>query len=161
LIVFAEQVLSFVPARRGHAQYRRILEALSMIEASPTHVDFRRLAEFVRARLPRRSLLVIFSDLLDESQALPLSEQATLLRQKHLLLCASMTDPVAEALAHARAVNDTQAYHRAAAAAVLEDRDAIKLHIRKSGIGLVEAPAGELAVAAVNRYLEIKAKHVL
>lgn len=161
LIVFAEQVLSFLPPRRGHAQYRRILEALCAIEARPSYVDFPRLAEFVRARIPRRSLLVIFSDLLDEAQALPLCQQAPLLRRKHLLLCASMTDPVAESLAHARAVNDAQAYQRAAAAALLEDRDAIKLHIRKSGIGLVEAPATELAIAAVNRYLEIKSKHVL
>jgi uncharacterized protein (DUF58 family) len=160
-IVFAERVQCFVPPRRGHAQYRRILEALSTIEASPTYVDFPRLCEFVRARVPRRSLLVIFSDLLDEAQAMPLSEQAPLLRRKHLLLCASMTDPVAETLAQARAENDEQAYHRAAASAILEDRDAIKLHIRKSGVGLVEAPAAELAIHAVNRYLEIKSKHVL
>jgi uncharacterized protein (DUF58 family) len=154
-------VQCFVPPRRGHAQYRRILEALSTVEASPTYVDFPRLCEFVRARVPRRSLLVIFSDLLDEAQAMPLSEQAPLLRRKHLLLCASMTDPVAETLAQARAENDEQAYHRAAASAILEDRDAIKLHIRKSGVGLVEAPAAELAIHAVNRYLEIKSKHVL
>jgi uncharacterized protein (DUF58 family) len=161
VLVFAENVSSFVPPRRGHGQYRRILEALSAIEATPTYVDFRRLAEFVRMRLPRRSLLVIFSDLLDESQALPLSEQAPLLRRKHLLLCASMNDPIAQTLASERADSDDHAYRRAAAAAILEDRDAIKLHLRKSGVGLVEAPAGELAIAAVNRYLEIKNKHVL
>jgi len=101
------------------------------------------------------------SDLLDESQALPLSEQAPLLRRKHLLLCASMNDPIADTLAGERSSSDDQAYRRAAAAAILEDRDAIKLHLRKSDVGLVEAPAGELAIAAVNRYLEIKNKHVL
>jgi uncharacterized protein (DUF58 family) len=161
VLVFAQNVSSFVPPRRGHGQYRRILEALSAVEATPTFVDFRRLAEFVRARLPRRALLVIFSDLLDESQALPLCEQAPLLRRTHLLLCASMHDPIAETLASERADSDDKAYRRAAAATILEDRDAIKLHLRKSGVGLIEARAGELAIAAVNRYLEIKGKHVL
>jgi uncharacterized protein (DUF58 family) len=161
LIVFAEDVKHFVPPRRGHGQYRRILEALSSVEASQTYVDFRRFSELVRARLPRRALLVIFSDLLDESQAMPLAEQAPLLRRKHLPVCVSMTDPVAEELAYARVQSSEQAYGRAAAASLLEDRETIKAHLRKSGVGLVQAPAAELAIATVNRYLEIKARHAL
>ena len=161
LIVFAENVSTFLPPHRGPTQYRRILEALAAVEASPTYVDFRRLSEFVRARLPRRALLVLFSDLLDESQAMPMAEQAALLSRKHLPVCVTMNDPVAETLAHAAVTSTEQAYARAAAAAVLEDRAAIKAHLRKAGVGLVEAPASSLAIATVNRYLEIKSKHVL
>ena len=73
--------------------------SLTGVESSSTYVDFRRLAEFVRVRLPRRALLVMFSDLLDESQAMPLADSAPLLRQRHLPLCVSMNDPVAEGLA--------------------------------------------------------------
>jgi uncharacterized protein (DUF58 family) len=161
LLVFAENVSSFVPPQRGSTQYRRILEALAVVEASPTYVDFRRLSEFVRARVPRRSLLVIFSDLLDESQATPMAEQAALLKRKHLPVCVTMNDPVAESLAHAEVHGSAQAFRRAAAAAVLEERDAIRAQLRKSGVGLVEAPASALAIETVNRYLEIKSRHAL
>ena len=161
LLVFAENVQTFVPPHRGPTQYLRILEALAAVEASPTYVDFRRLSEFVRARVPRRALLVIFSDLLDESQAAPLAEQTALLTRKHLPLCVTMNDPVAEALAHAEVHGSAEAYRRAAAAALLEERDAIKAHLRKAGVGLVEAPASALAIETVNRYLEIKARHAL
>jgi uncharacterized protein (DUF58 family) len=161
LLVFAENVHTFVPPLRGHTQYRRILEALAGVEASPTYVDFRRLSEFVRARVPRRALLVIFSDLLDESQATPMAEQAALLKRKHLPVCVTMNDPLAESLAHAEVHSSQQAYRRAAAAAVLEERDAIKAQLRKSGVSLVEAPASALAIETVNRYLEIKSRHAL
>jgi uncharacterized protein (DUF58 family) len=161
LVLFAHEVLEFLPPRSGHAQYGRILESLAVAQAHPTYVDFRRLAEFVRARLPRRALLVMFSDLLDETQAVPLAESAKLLRQRHLPLCVSMKDTQAERLAHSAAANAEGAYRRAAAAAVLEDRATIKLHLRKSGVGILEAGAGELAVATVNRYLEIKSRHAL
>jgi uncharacterized protein (DUF58 family) len=161
LVVFAHEVIAFVPPRRGGGQYGRILEALSAVEASQTYVDFRRLAEFVRVRLPRRALLVMFSDLLDESQAMPLAESAPLLRQRHLPLCVSMNDPIAEGLAFARVAAGDDAYRRAAAAAILDEREAIKLHLRKSGVGILEAKAGELAIATVNRYLEIKSRHAL
>jgi uncharacterized protein (DUF58 family) len=161
LVVFAQDVQQFVAPRRGHGQYRRLLEALSLCEASQSYVDFRRFSELLSTRLPRRSLLVIFSDLLDESQAFPLSEQAPLLRRKHLPLCVSMTDPLVSRLAEQAPANDDQAYRRAAAVALLEDRESIKAHLRKSGVGVVEASAAELAIATVNRYLEIKAKHAL
>lgn len=161
LVVFAEGVRAFVPPRRGPSQYRRILESLFAVEASPAYVDFRRLTEFVRVRVPRRALLLVFSDLLDDSQALPLSNQAPLLRRRHLPLCVTMNDPVAERLAAAPVDDAEQAYRRAAAADILDEREAIKGRLRKAGMGLVEAPAGELALATVNRYLAIKRTHAL
>jgi uncharacterized protein (DUF58 family) len=161
VVVFAQDVLAFVPPHRGQHQYRRILEALATVEASDGYVDFRRMTQFVRTRVSRRALLVMFSDLLDDSQALPLAEQASSLRAKHLPLCVTMNDPVADALAHAPAADANAVYRRAAAAALLEDRAAIRVRLRKAGVGLVEAPASELAVATVNRYLEIKSRHAL
>jgi uncharacterized protein (DUF58 family) len=161
LVVFAHEVLEFVPPRAGQAQYARILELSSEVRAQPTYVDFRRMAEFVRARLPRRALLVLFSDLLDESAAAPLAACARVLRERHLPLCVSMNDPLTEQTALAGATDAQAAFHRAAAVAILEDRAALKLGLQRSGVGLLEASAAELAVATVNRYLQIKARHAL
>jgi uncharacterized protein (DUF58 family) len=161
LVVFAHEVLEFVPPRAGQAQYARILELSSAVRAQPTYVDFRRMAEFVRARLPRRALLVLFSDLLDESAAAPLAACARVLRERHLPLCVSMNDPLTEQTALAGATDAQAAFHRAAAVAILEDRAALKLGLQRSGVGLLEASAAELAVATVNRYLQIKARHAL
>lgn len=161
LIVFADRVLGFVPPAHGRAQYGRILDALFAVESQPSYVDFRCLHEFVRARVPRRSLLVLFSDLLDDTQATPLVATAPQLRGKHVPLCVTLSDPIADALARAPAATDAEAYRRAAAADVLAERAGIKARLRKAGIGLVEAPAAELAVATVNRYLELKLRHAL
>lgn len=161
LIVFAHGVLHFVPPRGGQPHYRRILDSVFAVEPSDTYVDFARLNEFLRVRVPRRSLLVLFSDLLDEAQAGPLVEQAGGLRRKHLPVCVTMADPVAERAAEQPVDDVASAYHRAAAADILHERAGLKARLRKSGIGLVEAPARELAVATVNRYLEIKSRRVL
>lgn len=161
VVVFADDVFGFVPPGRGRVQYRRILEALYAVEASATHVDFRRLVEFVRVRVPRRALVVLFSDLLDESQAGPLAEHAQLLRAKHLPVCVSMNDPIAEAFARAPMAQAQEVYRRAAAVDLLMEREAIGARLRKSGVGLVEAPVGEMAIATVNRYLDIKSRHAL
>jgi uncharacterized protein (DUF58 family) len=161
LIVFAEDVKAFVPANKGPAQYRALLEALYAVEATMAYVDFRRFAEFVKIRVPRRSLVVMFSDLLDDTHGLPLADHLAMLRGKHLPVCVTMEDAVAEALAQREVKHDEEAYQRAAAADLLADRAAVKARLRKGGVSLVEAPAGELAVGAVNRYLEIKARNLL
>lgn len=161
LIVFADQVLAYVPPAHGRAQYARILDAVFAVEAKPTYVDFRRLAQFVRTRIPRRALFVMFSDLLDDSQGLPLVAAAPQLRGKHVPLCVTLSDPTATGLASATVATPADAYRRAAAADVLAERAGAKLRLTKAGIGLVEAPAAELAVATVNRYLELKVRHAL
>lgn len=161
LVVFAEDVHVFVPASRGPAQYRVILEALYAVEATTSYVDFRRFAEFVKLRIPRRSLLVVFSDLLDDTQGMPLAEHLATLRTKHLPVCVTMRDAVAEHLATLEPRSDEDVHRRAAAADVLADRAAVRARLRRGGVSLVETPVGELAVGAVNRYLEVKAKHLL
>ncbi len=161
LIVFADSVQHFVAPGRGPGQYRKILDALYRTEARPTYVDFRRLVEFIQVRMPRRALLVLFSDLLDEAQAQPLAENAALLKRKHLPVCVTMHDPVARQMADAAVTDDQGVYVRAAAIDVLHDREQIKAELSSKGVGVVEAPPGELAAATVNRYLEIKARHAL
>jgi uncharacterized protein (DUF58 family) len=161
LIVFAEEVSRFVPPARGHAQYLRILESLYAAQASSAYVDFRELTRFIRARVPRRSLLLLFSDLLDESQALPLAAELPKLRAKHLPLCITMSDPVAARLAQAEVASEEQVYLRAAAADLLAERAVVKAQLSRAGVSVLETHAADLAVATVNRYLEIKRRRML
>lgn len=161
LIVFDDRVRNFVAPGRGQGHYRKLLDALYGVEAEETFVDFRRLLEFVQVRARKRALLVLFSDLLDEAHAMPLAEHAALLRRTHLPVCVTMHDPVASTLADAPAEDAKAAYRRAAAADLLAERESVKAHLKKSGVGVVEAPPGELAVATVNRYLEVKARRAL
>lgn len=161
LLVFSDHVHQFVAPGRGPGHYRAILEALYAVEADETFVDFRRLVEFMQLRARKRALLVLFSDLLDEAHAMPLAEHAGLLRRRHLPVCVTMHDPVAEKLADAPVSDASEAYRRAAAADLLKEREGVKAHLRKSGVSLVEAPPGELAVQTVNRYLDIKARRAL
>jgi uncharacterized protein (DUF58 family) len=161
LVIFGAGVSAFVPPGRGSGHYARLLEASFDAEAQPTFVNFRTLVAFVRTRVKKRALVVLFSDLLDEEHAMPLAENAAVLRQKHLPLCVTLEEPVAVRLADAPVSHASDVYARAAAADLLMDRERVKAHLTKNGVGLVEAPASELALSTVRRYLEIKAKHAL
>lgn len=156
LVVFADDVRVFVPPRAGTAQYRRILEALAGIEAELTFVDFRRLTDFVRVRVPRRALVLVFSDLLDEAHAAPLAACAPVLAERHLAVCCTLRDDVVFTLSRTSPTTSADAYRRAAATDLLVEQEAIRAKLGARGVQLVEASAGQLAVATVNRYLELK-----
>lgn len=161
VLVFSDVVRSFVRPGRGAVQYRRILEALYDVPAEQTHVDYRRFVEFVKLRVPKRALLMMFTDLVDETQARPLVEHVSLLRRKHLPVCVTMEDRIALDLATMPVRTVPGAFQRAAAADLLAERRGTAAHLRKNAIDLIEAPPGELAVATVNKYLEIKARNRL
>lgn len=158
LLIFADDVRLFVPPRRGLGHYRALLDAVYRVKAELTFVDFRRLAAFIKLRVPKRSLLVVLTDLLDEAHAMPLTHEARVLGKKHLLVCVSLRDPEAERLATSPVRSDDEAWSRAAAADLVMERDVVKAHLIKSGVALVEAPASDLSLSVVNRYLEIKAR---
>ncbi|HJK98574.1 MAG TPA: DUF58 domain-containing protein [Polyangiaceae bacterium LLY-WYZ-14_1] len=161
LVLFSHRVEAFLPPAQGRGQVRRVLQAVLDVQARETAVDYRSFAELVGRRVPRRSLLVLLSDLLDESQVDALSRQAATLRRRHLMVCALLEDEVAARLASAPVRDEREVYRRAAAADLLDERRLLTHRLRRAGVSLVEAPGARLAVAAVERYLEIKARHAL
>jgi uncharacterized protein (DUF58 family) len=161
LVVFGRDVQRFVLPARGRAQYLRLLSSVYDLEASDDYVDFRALAQFIRTRVVRRSLVLLFSELLEESQAVPSAVELPKLGTKHWLACVTLSDPALQRLAHGAVDSSDQAYMRAAATDLLAERAVIHARLTRAGIAVVEASAGELAVAAVNRYLAIKRQHRL
>lgn len=161
IVIFEQEVLGSLLPARGSAQYRRILECVYAIEASDAYVDFRALTGFVRSRVPRRSLLLLFSDLVDETQARPLSAELPKLRPKHLPLCVTLRDPVTAQLAQAQAHAVSDVYLRAAASDLLAERALTKRLLARAGVQVLEATAQQLSVETVNRYLEIRRQHLV
>ncbi len=161
LMVFSDEVRRFVAPKGGLRQYTHLLDAVADVRAESTYVSFHRMAEAARRRVSRRSLLVVFTDLLDDAQAAPLIADAGMLRKRHLPVCVSMDDPIAQVMADAPVNEADDAFRRAAASDLLSEREAIKRKLEAAKVQVVEAPASELAVESIRRYLEIKSRRLL
>lgn len=161
IVVFEQDVVSHLLPARGRGQYRRILECVYAVEPGAAGVDFRALTSYVRRAVPRRSLLLLFSDLFDESQVLPLSAELPKLRPKHLPLCVTLRDPITSQLAQAEATHAQQVYLRAAAADLMAERALTKRQLTRAGVQVLETTVQEMSVDTVNRYFEVKRQHLL
>ncbi|MBP8953744.1 MAG: DUF58 domain-containing protein [Armatimonadetes bacterium] len=161
MMAFGRTLKAFVPAGRGAAQVGRILDQLYAVQPALEEPDYDRAFAALAHRCRKRALVVLFSDLVDEDCSRSLMAHAGALRPRHLPLLVTLRDPDLEAVGRGVPADVNAAYERAVAADVLARRDAALATLRARGALVVDAPAGNLTVATVNQYLQLKARGML
>lgn len=159
--VFADGVRAFLPPAAGRHQYRRIVDVLYSAQAALTFVDYGALFREISSRARKRSLVAVFTDLLDDEQARSLVAPLHRLARRHVPLCIALRDQALEDLSRARPEEVDEVYRQAVGLELLEEREQLKGLIARDGVQLVDAAPRELTLAAVNRYLEVKRRGLL
>lgn len=157
-LAFADQVRAFVPPARGDRQFQLILDALQAIRAQPVESDPRRTAMFLASHQTRRSLIIFYTDLAAEIEGDALIASLSLLSRRHLVVCASLTDPDLVALANKLPEDSQQAYEKVVAARLLEERRRQLERLNRLGIATLQGSPEALTPAVINHYLETKAR---
>jgi uncharacterized protein (DUF58 family) len=161
VLAFASDVRAYLPPRKGHEHLRLLTESLYRAEAALEESDYGRAYDFAFARSSRRSLVVLFTDLVDPDASGTLLARTLALRPRHLPVVASLLDE--DLRAAALDVPDTvqDAYARQAASRLEEDYQRTAVTLRDAGALVVRAPAKGFGAAAVNTYLHVKARGLL
>ena len=156
LLGFADDVRAYVVPRRGRAQFLRITEELRRIEVTTTEADPLRALEFLRARAARRSLVVLFTDLVSEEASRALVAAVTRLAGGNVVLCCLLSDPQLDAVAERTPASTEELYERVVAENVIDARARAIATLRQHGVHVIDVPAERLTVATIQRYLELK-----
>lgn len=158
LIVFDRDVRSVLAARSGREQLGRVAEAMYALHPVLAESDYRGAFTQAMARFKRRSLIVLFTDLVEQAVGESLLPALPLLVRHHVVLIAAVRDPDVAGWAVAPPEDASEAYRAAAAATALADRDRTIARLRGLGAIVVDAPAGQLAPKLADAYLELKAR---
>ncbi|MGA7987774.1 MAG: DUF58 domain-containing protein [Candidatus Dormiibacterota bacterium] len=156
MLAFSDTVTSTLPPRAGTAQLRRFLDATRPIVPGETEADYDDALTFYSRWQTRRSLVVIFTDVLDLDQGKALIRQCARLRRRHLPLVVTVRDPALDDAAGAVPRSGEEAYARAVAGGLIADREDTLRVLRRSGVETIDADARTLSPRLVNRYLDLK-----
>ncbi|CAA9500931.1 MAG: hypothetical protein AVDCRST_MAG30-1904, partial [uncultured Solirubrobacteraceae bacterium] len=153
VVAFDRVLRRQLSARRagGDAIVRALFDLEPVAEESDYEVAFRAVEG------AKRSLIVVFTDLLEEGAARPLLDAMPVLTRKHEVIVASAADPGLAAVLRARPAAVADVYASAVALDVLAAREQVAHRLRAAGARVVEAPAGALGAACVRAYLAAKA----
>lgn len=141
------------PRRYGTAA---IVDALYDLETSEVESDYER--AFIAVGRHKRALVVLFSDLVDESASRALLAACPILTRRHALMVVSCRDPDLER-AITTAPSDTYGVLRTSIAIdLLRTKDRVRFQLESMGVVVVEADAERLGSACVRAYFALKAR---
>jgi uncharacterized protein (DUF58 family) len=156
LLAFSDTVSASLAPRAGAAQLRRFLDAVRPLLPEETEADYTEaFAHFSRWQR-RRALVVIFTDVLDPDQGRALLRECVRLGRRHLTLLVTVRDPALDDAARRSPRRSEDAYARAVAAGLLNERQDTLQLLQRSGVDTIDADARTLSPRLVNRYLALK-----
>jgi uncharacterized protein (DUF58 family) len=112
-------------------------------------------------QLSRRTLVVVFTDFADTTSAELMLDNVSRLLAQHLVIFVVMRDDELEDLQRQAPTNADDVSRAVVAAALLRERELVVTKLRRLGVQIVEAPAGQIGPALLSRYLDLKRRDLL
>jgi uncharacterized protein (DUF58 family) len=156
MLSFDDRITTLLRPRAGRTQLRALLDAVQPLRPGDTEADYDAAFGFLDSWQRRRSLLAIFTDVIDPDQSNALLRQCARLRRRHFPLVITVRDPAVDDASRQSPVDARTTYGRAVASGLLSARDDSLLLLQRSGVSTLDADARTLSPRLVNRYLELK-----
>jgi uncharacterized protein (DUF58 family) len=161
LVCFSDGIHRFIPPRGGMAQMNRLLHSVydrfpQMVE-SRYDLAFRYLASHSR----KRSLVVLITNVIDEVNSHQIERYLANLVGRHLPLGVLLRDRRLFEAVEAEHPQGDALWRAAAAAEILAWRHQVLRDLESKGVLSLDVFPDQMTAPLINRYLEIKARHLL
>jgi uncharacterized protein (DUF58 family) len=161
ILAFADRVISFIPPKKTVEQLQFILEGTLSLRPVLVEPQYEQAILWVRSRVRRRSLVVIYTDLLDEVASENLLSAVSLLRPLHLPLCVAIRESEWDELLKDPPTKVQGVYERAVLQELLHQRSKALGGLVQKGALAMDLPPSKLSIGTMERYLEVKRRGLL
>jgi len=161
LVCFSDRVERYVPPRGGMNQLNRLLHA--SFDRFPRLVESRYDQAFLYldARCRKRSLVTLVTNVIDEVNSSQVERYLASLVGRHLPLGVFLRDHALFDAAAEAPDHDAALYRAAAANQIVNWRRGVLADLQGKGVLSLDVFPEQMTAPLVNRYLEIKARHLL
>jgi uncharacterized protein (DUF58 family) len=161
MLVFDDRVRAWLPPKGGRRSSSRLIRSTYDIEPSLAEPDYALAFRHLATRVRRRSLVVLFTAVVDEVNAKLAHDLVRGLGRRHVALSVWVRDPALDAMLERPASDSLDRWRRGAAAEIAVWRERRLAALRRRGAHVVDAPVSDLTPSLLARYLEIKARRLL
>ena len=139
----------------------RLAETLTGVETRLVEPNYPLAMATLGRTFSKRSLVVLFSDVIDETVSRALVRSLGRVARAHLPLAVTIGNPGLEEAAGQVVRTDADAFRRAAAAELVQARALALRAMRRSGILVVDVPPARTLAATLDKYIEVKERGLL
>lgn len=159
LLVFSDRVTQYIPPSR--ASLSRMADALGDVHAKMVEPNYPAAFTYLAHQLRRRSLLVMFTDIIDTRASSALVAHLGRAAERHLPIAVALRNPELEEAAALAVHDEADVFRRAAAEELLQARATALAAMQRAGVLVADTRPGDAVPAAVNRYLDVKRRGLL
>ena len=160
LLCFADSVSRYVPPKGGHSQMNHLLHAAFDREPELVESRYDQAFLYLSSHCRKRALVVLITNVIDEVNAHQIEQYLATLVGRHLPLGVLIRD---HRLFDAAANEKTGSgiFRAAAAADILTWRQQVLKDLEAKGVLSLDVFPEDMTAPLINRYLNIKARHLL
>jgi uncharacterized protein (DUF58 family) len=159
--VFDDQVLGFLPPISGPGAYRAITESVYDVQSRWRETNFSLMFAALERRHPKRSLVVVLSDIVDADSSGRFRAALLTLARKHVLIFAAIQTPLMAKLVRSPMNSSLDVSRKAVAFRVLREREKALHSLEHAGVHVLDVEPGQLTVPLVNRYIELRERNLV
>jgi uncharacterized protein (DUF58 family) len=161
VMAFDADIRFYIQPGKGRAQVFRIMEHLYNLDARLVETDYQEAFESLAARWRRRSLIVLFTDLIDPDSSAQIVNTIPMLEERHRVICVTVSDP--NVLGAASEVPETAlgVHRKAVAIQVLHERRQAINALKRRGVWTIDSPPEKLSADLINHYLDLKERSLI
>lgn len=161
LLVFADQIIQYIPPAPGNAHFQKLLEAMYALGSQPVEADYAKAVTYLRAKQKKRALMILFTDLSGARASEKLLANMPRLTPQHVPLLVTIRDPVLDTEANQAPTESNAVYRRAVAEQLINERHLLLDNLQRRGVLTLDVDASKLSIEVVNRYLQIKRRAII
>ena len=156
LFCFARNPITFVPPRKGHSQVALLMDSLYALRPRVEESDYYSNITLLSHKQSKRSLVFIFTDLVDAESSRALISSVGMLVKKHLVVCVALADYELPSIIDGEPSGLADVYTQTVAAGIIREREKALARLARMGVLTIDATPADLTIATVNKYLQIK-----
>jgi uncharacterized protein (DUF58 family) len=156
LVAYAARTRLVMPPTRALDAPKRAADALYRLDAALEESDHRAAALEVAARVRRRSVVVVLTDLAQPAASRELVPAMRSLAARHLVLVAAVADPADASVSIRAPDRASEVYDTAAAVTATAGRRLANAQLERAGIRTLEAPPATFPKNLIDTFLDLR-----
>ncbi len=158
---FDDRVRGFRTPVSGLNSVHIIAESIYNLQSEWRESDFGAMFAELQIRQPRRSLIVVISDIVDVETTSRFRTSLAHLAKSHVLLFAALRTPLLEKIVHAPMSSMLDGSRKSVAFQLLQQRQKALHTLRHGGVHILDVEPSELTVPLINEFIDLRSQNLL
>jgi uncharacterized protein (DUF58 family) len=161
IYAFDERPYLYAPAIGNTRSFSQIRRVSAKVEYSTAETNFTLGLSQLAQNLQRRTLIVVFTDFVDSTQAELMVENMARLLKRHIVIFVAFRNTALDKLITQNAQTPQEAAASLIGDGLMRERDIVLRRLERMGVNVIDADAETLNMKVLNTYMLLKARNAI